>query len=165
MKILLPFFIALTACNFRENYSADKPATDSVHNSLTERQTKRQGAGRPPESGRTLPAKYIKAFMCEFDENPLAAANRFHRTRGARAERAADLTSLRSLGFKRESRDGDLESVGGKIAAPPGLTILGLPVRSLGINGMIGDTNALYATTFADGVTATPSRRGSTTQG
>lgn len=153
MKILLPFYIALTACNFGENYSGDKPATDSVHISMAERQTRREGAGRPPESGRTLPAKYIKAFMCEFDENPVAAANRLHKTPGGRAERAGDLTLLRSLGFKRETRDGDLESVGGKIAAPPGLTILGLPVRSLEINGMIGDTNALYVTTFAEGVT------------
>ncbi|WP_260596823.1 hypothetical protein [Sphingomonas endolithica] len=153
MKMLLPVFIALTACNFGETYSGDKPGTDSVHISMAERQTKREGAGRPPKSGRTLPANYIKAFMCEFDENPVAEANRFHKTSGGRAERAGDLTLLRSLGFKRESRDGDLESVGGKVAAPPGLAILGLPVRFLEINGMIGDTNALYVTTFADGVT------------
>ena len=153
MKILLPCLIALAACNFGENYSGDKPAPDTVHTSMAERQTTREEAGRRTESGRTLPAKYIKAFMCEFEENPVAAANRIHMTPGGRAERAGDLALLRSLGFKRESRDGDLESVGGKIAAPPGLTILGLPVRYLEINGMIGDQNALYATTFADGVT------------
>lgn len=152
MKILLPCLIALTACNFSENYSSDTPTIDTVHISMADRQTKREGAGGPKESGTSLPAKYIKAFMCEFDENPIAAADRVHKTPGGRAERARDLTMLRSLGFKRESRDGDLESVGGKIAAPPGFTILGLPVRSLEINGIIGDTNALYVTAFADGV-------------
>ena len=153
MKMLLPCCIALTACNLSENGSGDKPRTDTSHVYLADRQSKQEGAGRPKVIGMSLPAKYIKAFTCDFDENPIAAANRFQKTPGARAEREVDLTVLRSLGFKRESRDGDLESVGGKIAAPPGFTIFGLPVQSLEINGMIGDTNALYVTTFADGVT------------
>jgi len=100
-----------------------------------------------------LPEKYVRAFSCSFDENPIAAAERHRGTTAGRAERADDLRSLRSLGFGREGRDGDLESVGGRIAAPSGLTILGLPVRFLEINGMIGDVNSMYVTTFGNGVT------------
>ncbi len=37
--------------------------------------------------------------------------------------------------------------------APPGLTVLGLPVRFLELNGMIGDANSMFVTTFAKGVT------------
>ena len=104
-------------------------------------------------TGDHLPGRYVNAFTCIFDENPIAAARRQRGTLEGAAERAGDLTLLRSLGFDRESRSGGLESVGGRIMAPPGLTILGLPVRFLEINGMIGDPNSMYVTTFDDGVT------------
>lgn len=100
-----------------------------------------------------LPERYVNAFTCIFDENPIAAARRQRGTLEGGAERAGDLKLLRSLGFDREGRSGGLESVGGRIMAPPGLTILGLPVRFLEINGMIGDLNSMYVTTFDDGVT------------
>ena len=103
-------------------------------------------------AAQAIPEKYMKAFTCNFDENPIAAAERRYGTPAGRAERAGDLTSLRLLGFEREGRNGDLESVGGKIAAPPGLTILGLPVRFLEINGMVGDANSMFVTTFDKGV-------------
>lgn len=103
-------------------------------------------------AAQAIPEKYIKAFTCNFDENPIAAAERHRGTPAGRAERAGDLTLLRSLGFERESRSFGLESVGGKIAAPPGLTILGLPVRFLEINGMVGDANSMFVTTFDKGV-------------
>lgn len=107
------------------------------------------GAGR---TGKALPAKYISAFACDFDENPLAAYRRTHGTQAGRAERASDLMSLRSLGFDREGRNGGQDSMAGKITAPPGLTILGLPVLSLEIAGMVGDVNAMFVTTFDQGV-------------
>ena len=103
--------------------------------------------------GDHIPEKYIKAFTCDFEENPAVAAERYHKTTAGRAERAVDLTLLQSLGFKREGRDGDLESVGGQISAPSGLTIFGLPVRFLEISGMIGDVNSMYVTTFDKSVT------------
>lgn len=103
--------------------------------------------------GERLPERYINAFTCDFDENSVAAARRQQGTPAGCAERAADLMLLRSLGFNREGRDGNLDSVGGKIGAPHGLSILGLPVRFLEINGMMGDANAMYVTTFANGVT------------
>jgi hypothetical protein len=105
------------------------------------------------EATGTLPEKYLKALACVFDENPLAVYRRTHETPAGRAERAEDLKALRSLGFAREGRDGDLESVGGEIAAPPGMTLLGLPVRRIELNGMIGDVNAMYVTRFDAGVT------------
>lgn len=43
--------------------------------------------------------------------------------------------------------------MGGKIATPPALTLLNLPVQFVEINGMIGDANAMYVTTFGKGVT------------
>lgn len=151
MKILSSCLIALTACNPVDARSGDRPMNGADAHVIG-RQTDEVRPGRSSDGGRTLPAKYIKAFMCEFDENPKAAIDRFHKTPGGRAERAGDLTLLRSLGFSREASDYGLESVGGKIPAPTGLTIFGLPVKYLEINGMLGDTNALYVTTFADGV-------------
>jgi hypothetical protein len=103
-------------------------------------------------AGARLPERYANAFTCVFDENPIDAARRQRGTLEGGAERADDLALLRSLGFDRRGRSGGLESVGGRIIAPPGLTILGLPVRFLEINGMIGDLNAMYVTTFDDGV-------------
>jgi len=152
MKMLFPCLVALGACSVADSDSNDSSAANIVPVSVADGQTAREGGSRAAEAGRALPAKYVKAFMCDFDENPIAAADRIHKTQAGRAERAGDLTMLRALGFRRESQGGDLESVGGKIAAPPGLTILGLPVSALEINGMIGDYNALYVTTFADGV-------------
>lgn len=153
VKMLLCLF-ALTACTFPDDDPGESPKADSTRSAMADRPTKRQGAGSFIADGATLPLKYIKAFMCDFDENPITTSNRVRQTQRGRAERAGDIIMLKSLGFRRETRDGDLDSVGGKIAAPPSLTVFGLPVRSLEINGMIGDTNALYATTFADGVSA-----------
>jgi len=107
----------------------------------------------PSEFVQELPERYIRAFTCDFDENPITSARRHRGTSADRAERAGDLALLRSLGFGRGGRSFDLDSLGGQIAAPPGLTILGLPVRFLEINGMIGDPNAMYVTTFGAGVT------------
>jgi hypothetical protein len=153
VKIFLPCMIALTACSAVDNQSRQKPATNLEVVNTADVNTNKESAKRPADTIKDLPGKYIKAFTCDFDENPITAARRYHGTPAGRAERAHDLTLLKSLGFEREGRDGDLESVGGKIAAPPGLTILGLPVRFLEINGMIGDANSMYATTFDRGVT------------
>ena len=151
MNMLAPCLIALTACTIGGNEQVpDRSPSRTAGAPTIDRQA--TGAGAGGSTGRTLPAKYVHAFMCTFAENPIAATKRVHGTAAGRAERAGDLTVLRSLGFRREARDGDLASVGGKITAPPGLTIFGLPVRSLELNGMLGDANALYVTTFADGV-------------
>lgn len=144
--------ILLTACS-----AADEPSREqSAANAVRSHRADRPPSGKPAKAAagaiQHLPAKYIDAFACNFDENPLAAYARYHGTPAGRAARAADLAALRSLGFAREGLDGDLESVGGQIPAPAGLTLFGLPVRLLEINGMIGDTNALYVTTFASNV-------------
>ncbi|MFV0625503.1 hypothetical protein ACBY01_16025 [Sphingomonas sp. ac-8] len=143
--------IALTACGSADDRSGKNRAAATADESESQ-----QNKVRPEASSRSvgsLPDKYVKAFACVFDQNPMAAFEKYHRTPAGRAERASDLTTLRSLGFDKRGSDGDLPSLGGKIAAPSGLTIFGLPVRSLELNGMIGDANAMYVTTFARGIT------------
>lgn len=151
MKIASSVLIALTACSLTDNRSEDSRLASEAIPTLS-RKAAWQEPGRSAASGGTLPAKYMKAFMCEFDENPNAAARRFRATPGGRVERAGDLTRLRSLGFKREARNFGLDSVGGAIPAPTGTMAFGLPVESLEINGMIGDYNALYVTKFGNQV-------------
>ncbi|SFO46375.1 hypothetical protein SAMN05428984_4404 [Sphingomonas sp. OK281] len=153
MKTFLLCLIALTACGSTD----DRSDVDLPNNAV------RPDAASPRPSDDTLqtsgtassslPAKYVKALSCNFDQNPIAAVQTYHTTAAGRAERAHDVTLLKALGFTREARDGDLMSVGGKIPAPSGLNVLGLPVRSLELNGMIGDANAMYVTVFDDGVT------------
>ena len=154
MKLLTSCLIALTGCNLVDSRSVDGGAsTTGQQTFVSHRQTVSTGSKQPIESGGRLPTKYIRALMCEFDENPIAAATRFHETPGGRAERAADLKLLKGLGFDRDARDYGLDTLGGRIAAQPGLLIFGLPVQSVEIAGMIGDTNPFYVTTFADKVT------------
>lgn len=152
MKVFLLCMIALTACGS----SADRSDGDLTNAASRDAPSPRPGKGtiRPSmAASKNLPARYVKALSCDFDENPIAAVQTYYRTAAGRAERARDVTLLKSLGFTREGRDGDLESVGGKIRAPAGLTVLGLPVRSVELNGMIGDANAMYVTVFDNGVT------------
>ena len=152
-KTLLPFAIGLAACGAPDKQDGEKAAFDVRGVSMA---AAPQDAPKPTGTGPSatrFPDKYMNAFACVFDENPIAAAERTRGTPAGRAERARDLTTLRSLGFSREARDYGLESVGGKITAPPGLTILGLPVRFLELNGMVGGTNAMYVTTFDKSVT------------
>lgn len=146
MKMILPFAIGLAACSAPDKQDGDKPPVD-VRGVKMASQPDKPPMGMKPSATR-LPGKYVKAFACVFDENPITASERTRGTPAGRAERAHDLTTLRSLGFTREARDYGLETIGGKITAPPGLTILGLPVRFLELNGMVGGTNALYVTTF-----------------
>lgn len=153
MKMVVPFVIVLTACGSATDLSGEKLASNIRGVNMIDPQQNQARANRSAGAVEKLPEKYLKAFTCNFDENPLIAAERYHGTPAGRAERARDLTLLRSLGFAREGRDGDLESAGGRIAAPPGVTILGLPVRFLELNGLIGDANAMYVTTFDKGVT------------
>jgi hypothetical protein len=152
MMILSSCLIALSACNPVTERSEDASSIKTTRPVIVDRQMNGTGSVASIEGNKTLPARYVKAFMCEFDENPIAVADRFHKTPGGRAERARDLALLKSFGFPREARDFGLDSVGGKIAAPSGTTVFGLPVQSLEINGMIGDYNALYVTRFADQV-------------
>ena len=152
MKVFLLCMIALTACGS----SADRSDGDLTNAASRDAPSPRPGKGtiRPSmAASKNLPARYVKALSCDFDENPIAAVQTYHSTAAGRAERARDVTLLKSLGFTREGRDGDLESVGGEIRAPAGLTVLGLPVRSVELNGMIGDANAMYVTVFDNGVT------------
>lgn len=152
MKVFLVCMIALTACGSCVDRSDGDLANAARPDATSPRP--REGTIRTSAAAsKNLPAKYVKALSCEFDENPIAAVQTYHRTAAGRAERARDVTLLKSLGFTREGRDGDLESVGGQIRAPASLTVLGLPVRSVEINGMIGDTNAMYVTVFDNGVT------------
>lgn len=153
MKAFWLGLIVLTACSAADDPSREQSAANAVRSHGVHRPPNEEPANAPTGAIQHLPAQYIDAFACKFDENPLAAYERYHGTPAGRAARAEDLAALRSLGFAREAHDGDLESVGGQIPAPPGLTLLGLPVRFLQINGMIGDTNALYVTTFASNVT------------
>lgn len=153
MKTSLPCMIVLAACSAASNQAEEHHGTSRDGPNMSETRPGSEPARIASQSIRTLPEKYMKAFACVFDENPLAAYERYHGTPAGRAERADDLKALRSLGFSREARDGDLESVGGKIPAPPGLTLFGLPVWSVRINGMIGDANSMYITTFDDRVT------------
>lgn len=152
MKIVLPCLIVLGACDPADGRSRAAGVTtvsDASGARVAQNVERTSGAGR---TGKALPAKYLRAFACDFDENPLAAYERTRGTPAGRAERASELTLLRSLGFDREGRNGGQDSLGGKIAARPGLTILGLPVRSLEIAGMVGDVNAMFVTTFDQGV-------------
>lgn len=153
MKTFLLCFIALTACGSAKDRSdVDLPANAASIDTASPRPSEDTRRTLVAVS-KSLPAKYVKALSCDFDQNPIAAVQAYHKTAAGRVERAHDVTLLKSLGFTREGRDGDLESVGGKIAAPSGLTVLGLPVRSVELNGMIGDANAMYVTVFDDGVT------------
>ena len=148
MRIFLSSTITLAACSsaaYQANETFDGGRTSMAASSV---RANTATAGKLGQTAKGFPPKYLHAFSCDFDENPLTAAERQQGTPAGRAERKADLAVLRSLEFKREGRDGDLESVGGKIAAPAGLTILGLPVQSVEINGMIGDANSMYVTTF-----------------
>lgn len=153
MKTFLLCLIALTACGSAKDRSdVDLPANAASTDTASPRPS--EDTRRTPVAvSKSLPAKYVRALSCNFDQNPIAAVQTYHVTAGGRSERAHDVTLLKSLGFTREGRDGGLESVGGKIAAPSGLTVLGLPVRSLELNGMIGDANAMYVTVFDDRVT------------
>lgn len=153
MKIMTPCMIALTACGPADDRSGQNRAAGAINADYSQRN--KSGPAPSSQSVGSLPEKYLNAFACVFDENPLAAFERYHRTPAGHAERASDLTTLRSLGFDKQGSDGNLASLGGKIAGPPGLTIFGLPVRSLELNGMIGDANAIYVTTFAKGVAVT----------
>ena len=152
MKVFLLFMIALTARGSSADQS-DGDLTNAASRDATSRRPSEGTIRTSTAANQNLPAKYVKALSCDFDENPTAAAQTYPRTATGRAERARDVTLLKSLGFTREARDGYLESVGGKIPAPAGLTVLGLPVRSVELNGMIGDANAMYVTVFDNGVT------------
>lgn len=149
MKILSSVLIALTACSLTENGPENRSLAKTANPTL-ERKAVEQEPSPSAAKGIMIPAKYMKAFLCEFDENPDVSARRLRATPGGHAERARDLTLLRSLGFSREARNFGLDSVGGKIATPAGTKVLGLPVESLEINGMIGDYNALYVTSFTN---------------
>jgi hypothetical protein len=153
ITIFWPGMIALAACSLPENNIAEYPFNTPSVSTASYLQKSDRTENIPDYPASVFSTKYIDVFTCDFDENPIASHQRQHGTPAGRAERASDLAVLRSLGFEREGRDGDLESVGGKIAAPPALTILNLPVQSLEINGMIGDANAMYVTTFGKGVT------------
>ncbi|WP_420139021.1 hypothetical protein [Sphingomonas sp.] len=153
MKAFCLGLIALTACSGTDEPSRKHSTANIASSAGADRPPNKEPAKAPTRKIKRLPPKYINAFMCNLDENPIAAYKRYHGTPAGRAARAEDLTALRSLGFSREGRDGDLESVGGKIPAPLGMTLFGLPVRSVEINGMIGDANAMYVTTFASHVT------------
>ncbi len=153
MKTMASCMAALTALALGGHRPADAGVIRASEAATTDPRSNDSGAGKPAQTGTALPADYVKAFMCVFDTDPVASANRYHGTPDGRAARARDLKVLRSLGFTREGRDGDLESAGGKIAAPSGTRIFGLPVRSLELNGIIGDVNAMYVTTFDQSVT------------
>ena len=153
MKMMTLCIIALTGCGSEDDQSTQNRAADNAAVNAVYSQRNEARLESSSQAVQSLPDKYLRAFACVFDENPVAAFDRYHRTPAGRAERAGDLTALRSLGFDRQGRDGSLASLGGRIAASTGLTILGLPVRSLELNGMIGDANAMYVTTFANGVT------------
>jgi len=150
--IALILFV-LTACGSNSAMSVEEGATIVGLPNSVDVPADRKGGETPPKIGKNLPGRYLNAFACNFEENPLVVAQRYRAAPGARNERARDLALLKSLGFDREGRDGDLESAGGTIAASPGLTILGLPARFLELNGLIGDANAMYVTTFDAGVT------------
>ncbi|RZI60649.1 MAG: hypothetical protein EOP94_01365 [Zymomonas sp.] len=153
MKVLLLSIIMVTACSSTEGRSnVDFPANATSLDATGPRPI-REAIPPSAKNSRGLPAKYLKALSCDFDEKPIAAVQTYYHTAAGRAERARDVPLLKSLGFTREGRDGDLESVGGKIAPTSGLTVLGLSVRSVELNGMIGDGNAMYVTVFDDGVT------------
>ncbi len=154
MKTLASCMVPLTAMALSEPRSAIAGVIRASEAGTTEPRSNGSSAGKPAQTGTALPANYVKAFMCVFDNDPVASANRYHSTPDGRAARAQDLKVLRSLGFTREGRDGDLESAGGKISAPSGTKIFSLPVRSLELNGIIGDANAMYVTTFDQGITA-----------
>ena len=144
--------IALTACGTADDRSGKGSATDvGVAKTADLRQSK---ATAVTSSGtvKAIPEDYLRAFTCVFDENPLVAMERYHKTPAGRATRAHDLEVLKPLGFQGGGYDGDLESLGGKITAPPNMMIFGLPVRFVELNGMIGDANAMYVTAFAKGV-------------
>jgi hypothetical protein len=153
MKTFLLCLIALSACGSAKDRSdVDLPANAARTDTASPRPS--EDTRRTPVAvSKSLPTKYVKALSCDFDQNPIAAVQTYHKTAAGRAERSHDVTLLKSLGFTREGRDGDLESVGGKIPAPSGLNVLGLPVQSLELNGMIGDANAMYVTVFDDRVT------------
>ena len=153
MNVCLLCMIALTACGSTTDQSnvdlsANAESPEAASTRLSEATVRTSAV-----ASKSLQAKYVKALSCDFDENPVAAVRTYHEAAAGRAERAHDVTLLKSLGFTREGRDGDLATVGGKIPAPPGLTVLGLPVRSVELNGMIGDANAMYVTAFQNGVT------------
>lgn len=152
MNVSMLWVIALTACGSADVQSRGNSATAVGVMKTADLQQRRVAAGSSSETVKSLPTNYVRAFACDFDENAIVAWERYHKTPAGRAKRTGDLKPLRSLGFDRDAHDGDLESLGGKITAPPGLTILGLPVRFLGLNGMIGDANSMYVTTFAKGV-------------
>ncbi|WP_133030455.1 hypothetical protein [Sphingomonas sp. PP-CE-1G-424] len=153
MKAFLLCLIALTACGSTKDRSDVDLPTNAASPDAASSQPGKDTIRTSAVASKNLPAKYVKALSCDFDEKLTTAVQTYHKTEAGRAERARDVTLLKSLGFTREGRDGDLESVGGKIAAPSGLTVLGLPVRSVELNGMIGDANAMYVTVFDNGVT------------
>ncbi|WP_146168641.1 hypothetical protein [Sphingomonas sp. PP-CE-3G-477] len=153
MKVFLLCTIALTACgSTKDRPDVDLPTKAASPDAASSRPGKDTIRALAVAS-KNLPTKYVKALSCDFDEKPTSAVQSYHKTAAGRAERARDVTLLKSLGFTREGRDGDLESVGGKITAPSGLTVLGLPTESAELNGMIGDANAMYVTVFGNGVT------------
>ncbi len=153
MKTLGSCIVALTALMLSGTHPAYASVIRASDVVKAEPRSKSSGAIKPTEISTVLPSEYIRAFMCVFDGDPIALANRYHGTQDGRAARARDLKLLRALGFTREGRDGELDSSGGRVPGPSGTRIFGLPVRSLELNGMIGDANALYVTTFDQGVT------------
>jgi hypothetical protein len=144
--------LGLTACGSTEEQSnidltTNVASTDAAISGLGE-----DTIGTPAVASKNLPANYVKALSCDFDEKLAAAVQTYHHMTAGRAEREPKVTLLKSLGFMREGRDGDLESVGGKIALPAGLSVHGLPPQSVESNGAIGDANAMHITVFADSV-------------
>ncbi|KQO12920.1 hypothetical protein [Sphingomonas sp. Leaf242] len=82
------------------NEKSSQPGKDTIRTSAVD--------------SKNLPAKYLKAVSCDFDERLTAVVQAYYKTEAGRAERARDVTLLKSLGFTREGRDGDPESVGGQ---------------------------------------------------
>ena len=153
MKMAVLSVLALTACGSTDDHSrSSAPTTSRIYNAASIHKSG-QNSENQHKAINELPQQYVKAFACRFDENPKAASKRYHETPAGRAQRASDLSVLRSLGFSREGRNGDLESLGGKINAPRDLKVFGLPVDSVEINGLIGDVNSMFVTTFAKTVT------------
>lgn len=110
--------IALTACGYPRNRS-DRDLTNAVSTDATSPRPSEGRVRTSTAAGKNLPAKYMKALSCDFDENPVVAVQTYHRTAAGRTERAHDVTLLKSLGFTREGRDDDLESVGARSGHPP----------------------------------------------
>ncbi|PXA96649.1 hypothetical protein DMC47_16920, partial [Nostoc sp. 3335mG] len=104
VRIVLPWMIVLTACS----------GAPDQRGQTAERAAAMEKVASPSATPAGLPDNYLKALACVFDENPLVAYRRTHETPAGRAERAEDLKALRALGFAREGRDGDLETVGGE---------------------------------------------------